>query len=479
VIEAELAGTLYAAVGLGDAWTGFVAVPFVLVLDGERVPGLPEGDGASLGDPEVGARVSLAGNKPRGAHLAAQLGVQFPVASALSERQSFVGSDGFTFSPQLIGDVVTDSLIWSLSVGARLVTEKARLLELDVGHEATAVLGAALPIGDSLSAHAEVFGSTFVDDAFSRSGTAIEGLAGLRVMPMQGFRLGAAVGSGFTRGVGAPDVRAVFSATLFSENRPAAVPPPPSAPQDSDLDGFIDVIDRCPSAAEDLDGFEDADGCPESDNDADGILDAADGCPLVVEDKDGFEDNDGCAETDNDGDGIADADDKCPTVAGKVELAGCPIVDADLDGVADAEDSCPNEPGTPELKGCKSKPLVQISGAKIELVERVYFETNKDVILPQSFTLLENVASVIKSHPEITTILVEGHTDDKGADDKNLALSQKRAEAVMQFLINHGVEKTRLQAKGFGEQVPIADNQTSEGRATNRRVEFRILSAVK
>lgn len=120
--------------------------------------------------------------------------------------------------------------------------------------------------------------------------------------------------------------------------------------------------------------------------------------------------------------------------------------------------------------------MVHLSGAKIELLDRVYFENNKDVILAQSFTLLENVARVVNSHPELTKIVVEGHTDDVGVGEKNLRLSQKRAEAVVQFLVNHGVDTTRLEAKGFGEQSPIADNNTPEGRAANRRVEFRIQS---
>ncbi len=133
---------------------------------------------------------------------------------------------------------------------------------------------------------------------------------------------------------------------------------------DSDGDGVLDSVDRCPEVAEDRDGFEDADGCPEADNDGDGIEDLVDGCPEVPEDLDGFEDTDGCPETDNDGDGLPDARDDCPSLAedldGHADDDGCPDPDNDADGIRDAVDACPNAPetwnGIDDADGCPDGP---------------------------------------------------------------------------------------------------------------------------
>ena len=119
-------------------------------------------------------------------------------------------------------------------------------------------------------------------------------------------------------------------------------------PSDADGDGITDRNDKCPNAAEDKDGFEDEDGCPDPDNDKDGRLDAADRCPLDAEDLDGFEDGDGCPDLDNDKDGIPDTADKCPnepeTKNGLKDDDGCPDdLDTDKDGVGDSKDKCPDK----------------------------------------------------------------------------------------------------------------------------------------
>jgi hypothetical protein len=125
---------------------------------------------------------------------------------------------------------------------------------------------------------------------------------------------------------------------------------PPAPDLDSDGDGIVDKLDRCPHEAEDKDSFQDDDGCPDPDNDRDGIADANDKCPNEAEDKDGFQDDDGCPDPDNDGDGIADAQDKCPNEPedkdGFQDEDGCPDPDNDGDGIADAKDKCPDEPET-------------------------------------------------------------------------------------------------------------------------------------
>ena len=214
---------------------------------------------------------------------------------------------------------------------------------------------------------------------------------------------------------------------------------------DKDGDGIKDDVDKCPNDPEDKDGFEDEDGCPDLDNDKDGIPDVKDKCPNEPEDKDGFEDADGCPDPDNDKDGIPDTTDKCP-----------------------------NEPGPPDGDGCPKKyEHIVVTEAKIELKQKIFFETNKAVIMPRSFSLLAEIGQVLQSRPTMT-VRIEGHTDSRGKRPHNMTLSQSRADSVRQFLIGLGIEESRMEAKGFGPDQPIETNKTAAGREKNRRVEFFI-----
>ena len=215
--------------------------------------------------------------------------------------------------------------------------------------------------------------------------------------------------------------------------------------EDRDADGIPDATDKCPAAAEDKDGFEDADGCPDPDNDQDGIADADDRCPGAAEDKDGFEDADGCPDPDNDQDGIADVDDKCPLEAGPPDTGGCP----------------------------KTYDHITVTGEKIELKQKVFFETDKAVIMARSYDLLAEIANVLRTRPTMR-LRIEGHTDARGTVKHNMTLSQSRAEAVRVHLVGLGIDGTRLEARGFGPEQPIETNRTGSGRERNRRVEFVI-----
>ncbi|MBN1209296.1 MAG: OmpA family protein [Myxococcaceae bacterium] len=310
---------------------------------------------------------------------------------------------------------------------------------------------------------------------------------------------------------------------------------PEEAPKDRDNDGIVDKLDRCGDQSEDLDGFQDTDGCPELDNDNDGIVDSADkcpndvgpvqnvGCPIVdkdgdgkndpqdkcpdePEDKDGFQDEDGCPDLDNDSDGMPDGQDKCPAESGPAENGGCPDVDGDKDGIvdrldkcpaeagpsenggcADADkdrdgivdrlDACPEEPGVQEEKGCAKKyKMVVVKKDRIEIKKQIRFGTNSARIIgKESQTILADVAQVLKDMPSIKKLRIEGHTDSVGRDTANLKLSQKRADSVMAQLIKLGIDPGRLEAVGFGEAKPIASNATKAGRAENRRTEFNIV----
>jgi outer membrane protein OmpA-like peptidoglycan-associated protein len=277
---------------------------------------------------------------------------------------------------------------------------------------------------------------------------------------------------------------------------------------DRDKDGIPNKKDACPDVPEDKDGFEDIDGCPDLDNDKDGIEDIKDKCPNEAEDKDGFEDEDGCPDPDNDKDGILDADDKCPNDFGLKEFNGCPDRDGDgiydlvdkcpdnaedkdgfededgcpdpdndKDGILDINDKCPNEAesfnGFEDEDGCPDKIILKKNDTIT--LENVYFQSGKADLVESSFESLNKVKVIFSDNPGIV-IQIEGHTDSQGAAAYNKNLSQKRCETVMKYLIEKlEIPKNQLTAKGFGEEKPVADNKTNEGRAKNRRIEFRVM----
>jgi outer membrane protein OmpA-like peptidoglycan-associated protein len=253
---------------------------------------------------------------------------------------------------------------------------------------------------------------------------------------------------------------------------------------DNDKDGLLDGDDKCPNAAEDVDGDRDTDGCPDGDHDKDGLPDDLDKCPQQAEDIDAFEDEDGCPDPDNDKDGLLDGADKCPIKAEDVDgfkdEDGCPEPDNDADGLLDANDKCPDKAedidGCQDDDGCPEDGKVCVTKEKITISDKIFFKTGKADILPKSFALLAELATVINENPQIELIEIQGHTDDQGPDDFNLKLSDARANAVMTHLVTVGrVDPRRLQARGYGEDVPIADNKNEKGREMNRRVEFMIL----
>jgi len=242
---------------------------------------------------------------------------------------------------------------------------------------------------------------------------------------------------------------------------------------DDDGDGIKNSQDACPQQAEDFDGYEDLDGCPDLDNDGDGIADVQDQCPEDAEDVDGYQDADGCPDPDNDGDGIADAQDQCPDEAedidGFQDEDGCPDPDNDGDGVPDERDECPRTPAGIEVTedGC---PVVAEIREDLVL-EGVTFKLGSAELTPNSITILRDVVESLKAWPEVT-VEVAGYTDSSGPEDLNQRLSQERAESVRQFLIQQGIDPDRITAVGYGEANPVADNATREGREQNRRVEL-------
>ena len=227
---------------------------------------------------------------------------------------------------------------------------------------------------------------------------------------------------------------------------------------DADGDGVPDINDGCPTAA----GLRALGGCPDSDND--GIKDADDACPNAK----GTVANNGCP--DSDGDGVVDKNDSCPEIKGTAANNGCP--DSDGDGIVDTKDACPNVAGLAEKNGCPGISAAD-EAVMADAVKGVKFESSRDVLTGESYKLLENVAKVMTNNLKYQ-LEISGYTDSSGGAAGNLALSKKRANKVKQFLIDKGVEAERLSAEGYGSKNPIADNETKEGRAKNRRVELKV-----
>ena len=241
--------------------------------------------------------------------------------------------------------------------------------------------------------------------------------------------------------------------------------------KDTDGDGVPDDIDRCALDPEDRDGFQDEDGCPDPDNDGDGIVDRSDACPLAA----GPIESKGCPVVDTDRDGVLDKDDKCPGVPGIAANAGCPDGDKDGDTVPDSRDRCPAVFGSPP-EGCPKKyGLVDVEKGQIRIKQQVKFAVAKYRILPASYKLLNQVVQVMNDFPKMR-VLVEGHTDNVGKAAVNMKLSQRRADAVMDYLVGKGIAPDRLEAVGYGATKPIASNRTKLGKAKNRRTEFKIVS---
>lgn len=230
-------------------------------------------------------------------------------------------------------------------------------------------------------------------------------------------------------------------------------------PVDTDGDGIADYQDECPAVA----GLKALNGCPDADGD--GVTDSKDLCPntpagVKVDAK-------GCP-IDTDGDGVADYLDKCPTVVGVPLFEGCP--DTDGDGVPDTKDKCPTIPGPKENDGCPIDAKIMI-----DALEGVQFEFNSSIITVGSYPALDNAVKTMNKNQEYK-LDVAGHTDSTGDDAYNQWLSERRAASVAKYLTDKGINAERLKAAGFGETQPIADNETTEGRAKNRRVEFKVLN---
>ncbi|HYH96591.1 OmpA family protein [Hyalangium sp.] len=523
VVKHRVTGHLAGAYALSERLELAAQVPVLFMQSGDdltaRGVGTPR-EGLALGTPYLSLRFGLLSEKGEdpvdlsvGVHAGLPLGSALALAreSSLRALPSVMVGKRFGF--------LRAGLDAGVSLRPRTLFSDDENVRDELGDEMH--LGGVLATtGEGLRGELDVIASI----PFRRAGTSVEALAGARMPVSDSLEAYALAGVGFGNTPGTPTFRGLLG-VAFGSMPPRCVAGGKHTPEqcpdlDDDNDGLKNRADSCPTQG----GRVDAQGCPVKDSDKDGVLDPDDACPLVAgeamlkgcpdADKDGIEDAadkcpqvfgvaefQGCADTDKDG--LQDSDDKCPTEAGPKERQGCPEKDTDKDGLLDEQDSCPNEAGIPELKGCPAKDtdgdtvsdhldncpaeagpadnqgcpaaqkqMVAIKQGRIEIKDTVYFASNKAIIQSRSFKMLDQVAKILTEHPELEKVWIEGHTDNVGKPDANLKLSQRRAEAVRDYLVKKGVEAQRLEAKGFGQERPIAPNTTAKGRATNRRVEF-------
>ncbi len=556
IIDKRAYTDLQVAGGFADRFSFAISVPILLWQEGfEPVaahdPTLFDDDellASGLGDIRVIPKATIVSLNDGPVGLAVLARATMPTGAT----RSFIGEGGPTFMPMAVFEVA-DAPVHkreyifraAVNVGYKIRPPANFGPDLPIGNEIIGRAAVALHLGEFAEIGADLSGSA--------GGLAvlepIEVHPWLQLEALDLFVVNIGGGIGLRPGLGTPDYRIQGGMTLAPSFNPKDL--------DRDGDGIQNNKDQCPNVPEDIDGFEDADGCPDPDNDQDRIVDIKDSCPDNPEDYDGFQDTDGCPDLDNDGDGIVDRADRCPDVPETVngfqdddgcpdkvperdsdgdglfdnvdrcpfdpedfdrfqDDDGCPDRDNDNDGIFDVVDECPldaedldgfeDEDGCPEYDndrdgivdrddecpdipenfnnfedgdGCPdSAPprLVVIEKTHIVIHDKIYFETNKAIIQPISFALVDEIANVMLDNPNILKIQVEGHTDSVGDDAYNLDLSQRRAQAVVTYLINKQVEADRLTAMGFGELAPITENDTDEGKAANRRVEFRILA---
>ncbi len=497
VVDQQIAVHAQAALGLFGFLQLGVDIPFYFITEGDLPTAFNE---SALGDVRFRAQASLFHTGDDDGGFGAGLLLDFTVPTGAEEY--FVGSPGVTFGPRLALDGHFGPLWIGGNFGA-LFREEARF-------GADGVIGNALVFGlaaeveilrGMLLATGDIFGRTPAQDFGSTPNTPVEGLLGGKLITTSGVQVTMAAGSGMLAGLGAPEFRMLFGVGYAErdddfdddgvDNSADACPEEAEdadgyedgdgCPElDNDGDAIADGDDECPLSPEDMDGFEDEDGCPDPDNDGDGVYDEDDQCREEAEDADGFEDDDGCPDPDNDGDEVLDATDQCPAepedMDGFEDDDGCPEPDNDADEIPDAEDACPNEPGMLEDRGCPPAEVKATrTDSQIEITSKVSFENKSDVLLEESFDVLNQVAFILKRAPEVTKVEVAGHTDTKGSTRSNQELSERRANAVRDYLVGRGIAAERLTAVGYGESQPLEKGSSAEANAKNRRVEFKIV----
>jgi len=408
VLQHAMTMDLLASIGLGNIFELAVGVPVDLVWSGVTDVFAGQRLSASLGVGDIRFVPKMAWyfGRPR---LNYGIGFMTPIYVPSGDENAMRGAGAVTLDPVLLASIGGHRWDVTANLGfrARLASKNPDFTggkELHWGIAGTFGL-LARPKRTNLDLVVEWVGG-YQPSALGTGTirTPMEVDAALVIKPTREWSIYLGGAGGLDNGLGVPDGR-VLAGVRYAHRVPGS-----DRFDDTDHDGIINGKDRCPDQAEDYDGFEDDDGCPEADNDHDGVL--------------------------------------------------------------DDDDECPDQAGPRSNDGCPTRGVVVWRHGRLVIFGKVHFETGSARIQKRSDELLVQIAVMVKEHPEVGRVRIEGYTDNVGPPDMNLRLSRERAESVRERLIAHGVPRARLETQGFGESHPTAPNRTRAGRAKNRRVEF-------
>jgi outer membrane protein OmpA-like peptidoglycan-associated protein len=467
VVSLQSTATLGASITLAERLRIGLVIPMQVHaegsrgLDGTYLYNAPSGTFA-LGDLRLAVHYRVLGEVGDAARFAVGVVGHVPTGDAAA----YSGGSTWRVEPQALGAGELGAWRWAASAGLPYATDSAAFGPVKLGTElvVTGAAGYAFQGGRLLVGPEVRVVTSLENELFARRSSTYEPMLGVHYGVAEGWRVHAGAGTGIGDGLGSPTWRGVIG-LQWAPLAPTVEPPPPT---DRDGDGIMDDVDACP----DVPGVASTDkamhGCPlpppppppppPSDRDQDGIIDDLDACPDVP--------------------GVASED---------PSKHGCPLppppppppADTDGDGITDDLDACPNEPGPKHADAKKNGCPVGALVAGELVLDNVRFKTDSDVILKESDETLNKVLATIQKLPVDQRFLIEGHTDDRGSAKHNHDLSARRAKSVVRWFAKKGVDAKRFDSAGYGEDRPIATNDTDEGRKANRRVEIHLVDSKK
>ncbi|MEO8840915.1 MAG: OmpA family protein [Kofleriaceae bacterium] len=392
---------LVGSIGLFGRLELGVHLPVHLIYDGDPYGALNATGG--IGDLRFLPKVAIV--RAGGVENHVVIGLAMPISLPTGDDLALRGAGGVTLTPELLFGAYLGPFSIGFDAGYRYRAEHPA--NLPWGDEITLGPWVAYAFTDRVAGHLELLAEKEVSASVTGADFPTELLAGIDAKVTNNWDLYAGASFGITDGLGDPRFR-IIGGVRYRHGVPER-----QGFEDQDHDGVLDKDDRCPNEAEDRDGFEDEDGCPEADNDEDGI---------------------------------PDEDDECPDLSGDREHRGCP-----------------------------AHTYVKIENGKIFIFGKVQFRSGSAVIDRNSEPLLDQIAQGLNANSQVKHVRIEGYTDNVGDPRINQRLSEARANAVKDALERRHVDSDRLVTRGFGENRPIAPNASAGGRQKNRRVEFVIM----
>lgn len=399
IVGGRLGADLLGSVSIADPFAIGLDLPVYVLQRGDADPSM-----AGLGDLRIVPKLRILKDRldPLGLAIAAE------VRAPTHTGDFSGGARNVSVIPKLIAD---HRYLNGLRLGANAgvaIRESTSFANVEAGNELVyaGALGYRLGgIRGSTELGLELAGAVGLAQSDAEE-VPLEALPFIRHEPSQEWEIMGGFGVGLLAGYGTPTFRAFVGVRY----RPTS--------HDADGDGISDSDDKCPNVAEDVDGYDDHDGCPEEDpdGDSDGIADNEDDCPDAKETINGVDDDDGCPDT--------------------------------------------------------GDPKVIYEEGEFKILEAIQFEHGSGKLTKESESTVDQVALTLKANPQIKKIRVEGHTDDTGPRDLNLRLSRQRAETVRQRMIVKGVSPKRMTSEGYGPDKPLVDGTSDSARAKNRRVQF-------